>query len=360
MKSLEWFTPILSGLTPLQFGVHNKLRFIDQTKLPLEENYIETDDHEVVADAIRRLIIRGAPALGVAVAYGVALAAFKNKGKDSTTFQNSISSAIELLKNTRPTAVNLFWSLERMKKVLDTNIQKGVEHTIIKLEQEAIKIHDEDIQMCESIGRNGAELIPYIATILTHCNTGALATGGNGTAQNVIATAHKQGKKIKVFVNETRPLLQGARLTTWELMNLGIDVTLITDSMAAFLMQQKKIDIVITGADRITSSGYVANKVGTYNVAVSAYYHGIPFYVAAPTSTIDLKLQDGSEIVIEERNPSEVTEGFGKRIAPYGVNVYSPSFDITPPNLIKGIITDKAVIYPPYKESVRNIFASNK
>lgn len=184
--------------------------------------------------------IRGAPALGVAVAYGVALAAFKNKGKDSTTFQNSISSAIELLKSTRPTAVNLFWSLERMKKVLDINIQKGVEHTIIKLEEEAINIHDEDIQMCESIGRNGAELIPNIATILTHCNTGILATGGDGTAQNVIATAHKQGKNIKVFADETRPLLQGARLTAWELMKLGIDVTLITDSMAAFLMQQKK------------------------------------------------------------------------------------------------------------------------
>jgi methylthioribose-1-phosphate isomerase len=346
MKSLEWFTP-------LQSGVHNKLRFIDQTKLPIEENYIETNDYEVVADAIRRLSIRGAPALGVAVAYGVSLAAFKNKETDSTTFQNYISSAIELLKSTRPTAVNLFWSLERMKKVLEINIQQGVEHTIIKLEQEAIKIHDEDIQMCEAIGRNGAELIPNIATILTHCNTGALATGGNGTAQNVIATAHKQGKKIKVFVDETRPLLQGARLTTWELMNLGIDITLITDNMAAFLMQQKKIDIVITGADRITSSGYVANKVGTYNVAVAANYHGIPLYVAAPTSTIDLKLQAGSEIVIEERDPSEVTEGFGKRIAPYGIYVYSPSFDITPPNLINAIITDKAVIYPPYEESLR-------
>jgi methylthioribose-1-phosphate isomerase len=353
MKSLEWFRP-------LQSGVHNKLRFIDQTKLPLEENYIETDDYEVVADAVRRLSIRGAPALGVAVAYGIALAAFKNKDKDSTTFQNTISSTIELMKSTRPTAVNICWSLERMKKVLDTTIQQGVEYTIIKLEQEAIKIHDEDIQMCESIGRNGAELIPNIATILTHCNTGALATGGNGTAQNVIATAHKQGKKIKVFADETRPLLQGARLTTWELMKLGIDVTLITDNMAAFLMQQKKIDIVITGADRITSKGYVANKVGTYNVAVAAKYHGIPFYVAAPTSTIDLKLQDGCEIVIEERDPSEVTEGFGRRIAPYSTKVYSPAFDITPPNLITAIITDKAAIFPPYEESIRNIFASNR
>lgn len=351
MKSLEW-------ITTSSKWAGKKLRFIDQTKLPLEEIYIETDDYKIVANAIRKLSIRGAPAIGVAAAYGVTLAAIKSK--NNPMFYDSVSNAIDLLKNTRATAVNLFWSLERMKNILDSNIQQGIDNTIARIEKEAITIHDEDIQMCEAIGRNGAELIPDTATILTHCNTGSLATGGSGTAQNVIVTAHKQGKKVKVYADETRPLLQGARLTTWELMKLGIDVTLITDSMAAFLMQQKKIDLVITGADRITSSGFVANKIGTYNLAVAAKHHRIPFYIAAPTSTIDLKLKDGNEILIEERKPEEITEGFGKRIAPIGVNVFSPAFDITPPELISSIITDKEILYPPYAESLLRITASYK
>lgn len=351
MRSLEW-------ITTSSTGVGKKLRFIDQTKLPLEEIYVETDDYEIVADAIRRLSIRGAPALGVAAAYAITLAAIKSK--NNPMFFESVYNAIDFLKNTRPTAVNLFWSLERMKNILESNIQRGVDYTTVRIEEEAITIHDEDIQMCEAIGRNGAELIPDTANILTHCNTGSLATGGSGTAQNVIVTAHKQGKKVKVYADETRPLLQGARLTTWELMKLGIDVTLITDSMAAFLMQQKKIDLVITGADRITSTGFVANKIGTYNLAVAARYHGIPFYVAAPTSTIDVKLKEGNEIFIEERKPEEITEGLGKRIAPIGVNVFSPAFDITTPELISSIITDKGILYPPYEESILRITASYK
>ncbi|MDI6803060.1 MAG: S-methyl-5-thioribose-1-phosphate isomerase [Bacteroidota bacterium] len=341
MKSLEW----LGG----------KLRFIDQTKLPAEEIYIVTDDHRIVGDAIHKLSIRGAPALGVAAAYGAALAAFENSNENSASFKTNLTSAINELKSTRPTAVNLSWSLERINKVLDTFIISGVELTVAKIIDEAINIHDEDIAMCNAIGINGAEIIPQDATILTHCNTGALATGGDGTAQNVIVTAHTSGKNIKVYAGETRPLLQGARLTVWELMKLGIDVTLITDSTAAFLMQQKKIDLVITGADRITMQGFVANKVGTYNLAVNAKMHGIPFYIAAPTSTIDTKIEFGDEIIIEERSENEITEYFGKRTAPVGVKVYSPAFDITPPDLITGIITDRKIFLPPYSHSLSEL-----
>lgn len=341
MKSLEW--------------VGNKLHFIDQTKLPNEEIYIITDDYRIIADAIRKLSIRGAPALGVASAYGAALAALENSNENSSAFKNKLSSSINELKSTRPTAVNLFWSLERINKVLETFIISGVELTVKEIIDEAVKIHNEDIAMCDAIGKNGAAIIPQGATILTHCNTGSLATGGDGTAQNVIVTAHKSGKNIKVYAGETRPLLQGARLTAWELMKTGVDVTLITDSTAAFLMQQKKIDLVITGADRITMQGFVANKVGTYNLAVNAKMHGIPFYIAAPTSTIDTDIDSGDEIKIEERSETEITEFFGKRTAPVGVKVYSPAFDITPPDLITGIITDRKIFMPPYSHSLSEL-----
>lgn len=338
MMSLEW--------------LGSKLRFLDQTKLPAEEVYIVTDDYRIVIDAIRKLSIRGAPALGVAAAYGAALAALENSNENSSSFKNKLTSVIIELKSTRPTAVNLFWSLERISKILEKSIISGVKLTTAKIIEEAIIIQNEDISMCNAIGIIGAEIVPQNATILTHCNTGALATGGAGTAQNVIVTAHKRGKNIRVFSGETRPLLQGARLTTWELMKLGIDVTLITDSTAAFLMQQKKIDLVITGADRITMKGFVANKVGTYNLAVNAKMHSIPFYIAAPTSTIDTKIEVGDEIIIEERSPNEITEYFGKRTAPVGVKVYSPAFDITPPDLITGIITDRKIFLPPYSNSL--------
>ncbi|MBI4810399.1 MAG: S-methyl-5-thioribose-1-phosphate isomerase [Ignavibacteriales bacterium] len=327
----------------------DSIRFIDQTKLPTEEVYLKTCDYTVIADAIRKLKIRGAPLIGIAAAYGAALAAVHFREGNLNSFSQQILRAIDELGSTRPTAVNLFWALERMKKVLHNGTD--IEQTRKSIIDEAIRIHKEDEEMCRRIGENGAKLIPQTAAILTHCNTGALATGGEGTAQSVITTAHRQGKSIKVYADETRPLLQGARLTTWELMKHGMDVTLITDNMAAFLMQQKKIDIAITGADRIAANGDVANKIGTYNLALIAKHHGVPFYVAAPTSTIDPSIPSGDKIPIEERHKEEVTQGFGKRTAPEGVNVYSPAFDVTPFNLISAIITDQDVYKPPFNFS---------
>lgn len=327
----------------------DSIRFIDQTKLPIEEVYLKVCDYTVITDAIRKLKIRGAPLIGIAAAYGAALAAVHSREGNLNSFSQQIIKAIDELGSTRPTAVNLFWALERMRKVLLSSVD--IEQAKKLLIDEAVRIHKEDEEMCRKIGENGAKLVPQTAVILTHCNTGALATGGEGTAQSVITTAHRQGKSIKVYADETRPLLQGARLTTWELMKHGIDVTLITDSMAAFLMQQKKIDLAITGADRIAANGDVANKIGTYNLAVIAKHHGVPFYVAAPTSTIDPSIPSGDKIPIEERNKEEVTQGFGKRTAPEGVKVYSPAFDVTPSNLISAIITDQDVYKPPFNFS---------
>ena len=332
MKSIEWS--------------NGSVRFIDQTRLPLEEVYIQTDDYAVIADAIRTLKIRGAPLIGVAAAYGVALAALKFNYSDLQLLKQNVHRAIDELASTRPTAVNLFWSLERMKAIIDS--AHSAEEGIQSLISEAVAIHREDEEMCRKIGEHGSALIPDNASILTHCNTGALATGGEGTAQSVITTAHRQGKSIKVYVDETRPLLQGARLTTWELKKADIDVTLITDGMGAFLMQQKKVDLVIVGADRIAANGDIANKIGTYNLAVSAHHHNIPFYVAAPGTTIDSSISSGEHIIIEERNATEVTETFGKRIAPDNIKVYSPAFDITPATLITSIITERGVFRPPF------------
>jgi methylthioribose-1-phosphate isomerase len=332
MKSIEW--------------CGNSVRLIDQTKLPLQEIYIHTDDYKVLADAISTMKIRGAPAIGITAAYGIALAALKCHDDDVEEFRISLLKIIGEFAKTRPTAVNLFWALDRMKCVFQSEVI--VEEIKSRLLDEAKAIHREDEEMCNMIGKHGSKLIPEHAAILTHCNTGALATGGQGTAQNIIATAHQQGKSIKVYADETRPALQGARLTTWELIKLGIDVTLITDNMAAFLMQQKKIDLVVVGADRIAANGDVANKIGTYGVAVCAKYHQIPFYVAAPSSTIDLKTLSGDMIKIEERDKKEVLEIFGKRIAHEKAQVYSPAFDITPSNLITAIITEKGIHYPPF------------
>jgi methylthioribose-1-phosphate isomerase len=337
IKSVEW--------------CGDSIRFIDQTKLPLEEIYIQTSDLEVIADATRKLKIRGAPLIGITAAYAVAIAAIRSSKPDYSQFKNEIESAIELLASTRPTAINLFWALNRMRKIL-TN-QNNINDARSNLTNEAVQIHDEDRKMCERIGEYGSELIPVNARILTHCNTGALATGGEGTAQSIIVYSQKQGKQISVFADETRPLLQGARLTTWELMKNGIDVTLITDGMAAFLMQQKKVDLVVTGADRVAANGDTANKIGTYSLAVNAKLHNIPFYIAAPVSTIDIKVPSGSEIPIEERNSEEVTKWMGKQIAPDGVKVYSPAFDITPASLISAIVTDGGIFYPPYNFCLR-------
>ena len=332
MRSIEW--------------IGNQVRLIDQTRLPIEEIYIQTADYHRVAEAIRSLKIRGAPAIGIAAAYGVALAAINFSGSDFTLFRKHILVAIDELGSTRPTAVNLSWALKRMTDILDK--MDSIETVRQSLNEEALKIHREDEEMCKRIGEHGATLVQQNATIITHCNTGALATGGNGTAQSVITTAHRAGKSIKVYASETRPALQGARLTTWELMKCGVDVTLITDNMIGYLMKQKKIDLVLVGADRIAQNGDTANKIGTYNLAVVAKHHGVPLYVAAPSSTIDSSLDTGEQIPIEERSPSEVTEGFGKRIAPKDVKVFSPAFDLTPASLITGIITERGIHSPPF------------
>lgn len=332
MNSIEW--------------LNNSVRFIDQTKLPFVEDYITTSDYRVIIDAIKKLSIRGAPLIGIASAYGVALAGLELKQKNISDFITCIESVIETFKKTRPTAVNLFWALERIKKLI--NINSTPDEITSNIIKEAVKIHFEDKMMCEFISQIGQEIVPDNANILTHCNTGALATGGEGTALGIIKYAHKLGKKIHVFVDETRPLFQGARLTVWELIKSGIDCTLIADNVAAFLMQMKKIDLIITGADRITRNGFAANKIGTYNLAILAKHHNIPFYIAVPSSSIDLSISDYKQIIIEERSAEEVKKILNLPIAPLEVNVFNPAFDITPPELITGIITEKKIYYYPY------------
>lgn len=319
--------------------IEDHLKFVDQTALPVSLKYVETDDYQRIIEAIKRLEIRGAPAIGIAAAYGIAIAVRKS-GQFDLSFIRSIADAFA---NARPTAVNLSWAVQRVVKFIEMQQPKNLPQALTYLWGEAQKIHEEDRDMCERIGKHGAELIPDGATILTHCHTGALATGGIGTALGIIHTCHAQGKKLKVYADETRPLLQGARLTAWELQEAGIDVTLICDNVAGMLMSQGKIDAVLVGADRITRNGDVANKIGTYSVAVLANSHNIPFYVAAPTSTFDPSLESGSQILIEERSPIEVTNGFGRQTAPDGVNVYSPAFDITPARFVTAIITDRGI-----------------
>ena len=303
----------------------------------------------MIADAIRTLKVRGAPAIGIAAAYGVALSALQNTSEDFPAFRSRVQGVGDMLASTRPTAVNLFWALRRMRRVLDAC--RSNDEARRALAAEAVAIHAEDAAMCGRIGEFGAELIPYGAGILTHCNTGALATGGEGTAQSVITHAHRQGKRVRVYADETRPLLQGARLTAWELQKAGVDVTVITDSMAAVVMRKKLVDVVIVGSDRIARNGDAANKIGTYGLAVLARHHGIPFFVAAPATTIDRSVSTGAEIPIEDRPDAEITEPFGVRIVPLGVPVFSPSFDVTPAELITAIVTDKGVYRPPYDMS---------
>lgn len=338
MKSIEW--------------IGDRVRMIDQTRLPLEEVYIETADYLEIADAIKKLKIRGAPAIGIAAAFGFALGARQFDDGNREAFDRHLEKVSDFLSGTRPTAVNLPWALRRMKWVLQASPQQPVDQMRALLLDEAKKILAEDIEMCRRIGLHGSELVPETAGILTHCNTGALATGDYGTAQSVIVTAHENGKKVRVFVDETRPLLQGARLTTWELMKRNINTTLITDSTAAFVMKKGWVDLVVVGADRIARNGDVANKIGTYNLAVLAEKHRIPFYVAAPISTMDFEISSGEGIPIEEREPSEVTESFGRRIAPEGVHVYSPAFDITPNELVTAIVTEHGIVRPPYNKTI--------
>ena len=329
------------------------LALLDQTSLRVEEAWNDYTDYRAVAEAIRRLVVRGAPAIGISAAYAVCLAALEHQDRPGD-FRPGLEAALETLAASRPTAVNLFWALDRMRGVLEA--QGWNPQAIPALIREAEAIHREDIAMNRKMGKHGASLVPKGARILTHCNAGAIATGGYGTALGVVRAAHAAGHVAMVYCDETRPLLQGARLTAWELVKDGIPATLITDGMAASLMAQGKIDLVFLGCDRMAANGDFANKIGTYSVAVLAQYHGIPFYTVLPSSTIDLTIPDGKHIVIEERSPEEVTHFAGVQTAPEGVGAYNPAFDVTPHQLLTGIVTEKGVIHPPFREKLEALF----
>ncbi|MFA6457550.1 MAG: S-methyl-5-thioribose-1-phosphate isomerase [Bacteroidota bacterium] len=331
------------------------VRFLDQTELPLNEIYVETAELSVLADAIVRLKVRGAPLLGIAAAYGILLGILPAKNGPTDKFLQLFENAFISIAATRPTAKNLFWALERMRNIVRLNNHDNATTLFEKLEAEAVAIHQEDMAMCEQMGVHGAALIPDGARILTHCNTGALATGGIGTAFGVIHTAHNSGKKVFVYADETRPLLQGSRLTMWELQKAGIPAALITDNSAAWTIKSKGIDLIITGADRIAANGDTANKIGTYNLAVLAKEHHIPFYIAAPSSTFDRSIETGAQIPIEERGAEEVIRGFGKQVAPDGAEVFSPAFDVTPAELITAIITEQGIVRPPFAQSLLSL-----
>lgn len=339
-------------------GTDGTLVLLDQTRLPIESHYLRCRTVEQVYDAIRSLAVRGAPAIGIAAAYGALLGL---QGKQAATRDqqyHALHAAVDRLAASRPTAVNLFWALERIRAKaqgwLGSVAEVGPSLAEVLL-QEAQSIHAEDRAMCHAIGACGAELIPNNACLMTHCNTGGLATSEYGTALGIFFTAQDQGKSLRIFVDETRPLLQGARLTCWELRQRQIPHTLICDSMAAMVMASRKIDGVFVGADRIALNGDTANKIGTYGLAVVARAHDVPFYVAAPSSTFDLSLRDGSQIPIEERKGEEITEGFGNRTAPAEVVTYNPAFDVTPARLITAIVTEKGIIQPVTADAIRKI-----
>ena len=331
---------------------------IDQRKLPGQEIYVTCKTANEVARAIRTMVIRGAPAIGVAAAMGIALGMNRSKAQGTKQFAVEFNKLCDLMASTRPTAVNLFWAIDRMKHAFGEAARAGRSVDEIKalLVKEANAIHDEDVASCKQMGQYGADLVPSGARILTHCNAGALATAGYGTALGVIRAAAEQGKVTQVFADETRPFLQGARLTAWELVRDGVPTTVITESMAGPLMQQGGIDFIVVGADRIAANGDFANKIGTYTVAMMAAAHNVPFYVAAPLSTIDLKTADGAAIPIEQRNAREVTHLGSTQLAPDGATVWNPAFDVTPHRLVAGIITEKGVARAPYTESLSRLF----
>jgi methylthioribose-1-phosphate isomerase len=335
----------------------NAVRILDQRKLPIEVRYLECKDPHAVAQAIRTLAVRGAPAIGVAAAMGIALAARRLQCRQPDVFRKRMSEVCEEMGRTRPTAVNLFWAIDRMRKIVDQVDSLDVEEIKRRLEEEARLIHEEDIAINRKIGEHGKVLIHKGDGVLTHCNAGALATAGHGTALGIIYSAWSDGKKFQVFADETRPLLQGARLTTWELIQQKIPVTLVTDNMAASLMKQGKVNLVLVGADRIAGNGDTANKIGTYGLAVLASWHRIPFYVAAPISTLDLGLPSGAGIPIEERASGEITHFCGRRITSRNVNVFNPAFDVTPHRLIEGIVTEKGILRKPFERNFRRIGA---
>jgi methylthioribose-1-phosphate isomerase len=328
---------------------------IDQRKLPASEVYVTCRSAQDVAKAIKTMVIRGAPAIGVAAAMGLALGMRKSRATGTKQFATEFQRLCDLMAGTRPTAVNLFWAIERMKEAFAGAARQGqsVEEIRRRLEDEARRIHDEDVESCRALGSFGATLVPDQARILTHCNAGALATAGYGTALGVIRAAAEQGKRVAVMADETRPFLQGARLTAWELVKDGIQTTVITDNMAGAMMRLGHVDLVVVGADRIAANGDVANKIGTYSVAVLAREHDIPFYVAAPRSTIDLATPDGAGIPIEERNAREVTHVGASRLTPDGAQVRNPAFDVTPAKYVTAIVTECGIARPPFDESLR-------
>ena len=332
---------------------------VDQRKLPGQEIYVRCRTAQEVAKAIRTMVIRGAPAIGVAAAMGIALGARRSTARGTKQFAVEFQKTCDMMAATRPTAVNLFWAIDRMKRSFAEGAQAGESPAELaaRLEREARLIHDEDVASCRAMGGFGAEIVPDGARVLTHCNAGALATAGYGSALGVVRAAVERGKKIAVFADETRPFLQGARLTAWELVREGINTTVITESMAGPLMRAGEIDIVVVGADRIAANGDTANKIGTYTVAVLAHEHKIPFYVAAPLSTIDLSTPDGDHIPIEERDRREVTHLGSSRLTPEGANIRNPAFDVTPHRYIAGIITEKGIFRPRYSESLKRAFA---
>jgi methylthioribose-1-phosphate isomerase len=344
------------------------VRMIDQLQLPTAEVYRTCKDYKEVAEAIRAMVIRGAPAIGVAAAMGIALGLQSSEASNTTELRSDFETVAEAISRTRPTAVNLFWAVARMRRVFDESLcaehidsqasQEGLARIKRRMIEECQRVFAEDISVNQAIGQNGARLLKDSATVLTHCNAGALATGGYGTALGVIRAAVAAGKQIRVFADETRPFLQGARLTAWELSRDGIPVTLITDSMAGYFMKQGQVDAVVVGADRIAANGDVANKIGTYSVAVLAHENGVPFFVAAPRSTIDLTVECGDKIPIEERSPAEVTHMAGVAIAPEEVEARHPAFDITPHRYVTAIITEAGIARESYQESLRALFAA--
>jgi methylthioribose-1-phosphate isomerase len=331
---------------------------IDQRKLPGQEIYVRCRTAQEVARAIRTMVIRGAPAIGVAAAMGLALGAKKSTAKGTRQFAVEFQKTCDMMAATRPTAVNLFWAIDRMKRAFAEGAQAGEspDELAARLEREARMIHDEDVASCRAMGGFGAHVVPDGARVLTHCNAGALATAGYGSALGVIRAAVEQGKKIAVFADETRPFLQGARLTAWELVRDGINTTVITESMAGPLMRAGEVDLVVVGADRIAANGDTANKIGTYTVAVLAHEHKVPFYVAAPLSTIDLSTPDGDQIPIEERDGREITHIGSSRLTPEGAKIRNPAFDVTPHRYIAGIITEKGIVRPPFADTLRRAF----
>jgi methylthioribose-1-phosphate isomerase len=331
---------------------------IDQRKLPGQEIYVRCRTAPEVARAIKTMVIRGAPAIGCAAAMGIALGLRRSKAQGTKQFAVEFNKLCDLMAATRPTAVNLFWAIDRMKQSFGAGVRAGESVADLKtrLEREALVIHDEDVASCKAMGRFGADLVPERARILTHCNAGALATAGYGTALGVIRAAAERGRVAQVFADETRPFLQGARLTAWELVRDGVPTTVITESMAGPLMKRGDIDFIVVGADRIAANGDVANKIGTYTVALLAQAHGVPFYVAAPLSTIDLATPDGDHIPIEQRNPREITHLGSTRLTPEGAGVWNPAFDVTPHRLVTGIITERGIARPSYETSLKALF----